>query len=63
VSRLVLRIGYDTLEGTTVDALRATLAARITGQTGLTPTIDLMPADTLLASSPSGIKLPRVVKS
>lgn len=63
VSRLVLRIGYDTLAGTTVDSLRARLAAGITAQTGLTPSIDLMPADTLLASSPSGIKLPRVVKS
>lgn len=63
VSRLVVRIGYDTLEGTTVDVLRATLVARIAAQTGLTPTIELMAADTLLASSPSGIKLPRVVKS
>ena len=63
VARLMLRIGYDTLEGTEVDALRATLAARIAAQTGLTPIIELMPADALLASSPSGIKLPRVVKS
>ncbi|MEA3183260.1 MAG: phenylacetate-CoA ligase [Gammaproteobacteria bacterium] len=63
VSHLALRIGYDTLEGTTVDALRATLAERITAQIGLTPDIELMSADALLASSPSGIKLPRVVKS
>lgn len=63
VSRLVLRIGYDTLEGTTVDILRATLVAKVAAQTGLTPSIELMSADALLASSPSGIKLPRVVKS
>jgi phenylacetate-CoA ligase len=63
VSSLVLRIGYDSLEGTTVAGLRARLAEEIAAQTGLIPSIELMPAEKLLANSASGIKLPRVVKS
>jgi phenylacetate-CoA ligase len=63
VTQLVLRIGYESLEGLSVPELNAILSKRIAAGTGLEPRIHLLPAADLLASSPSGIKLPRVVKS
>lgn len=63
VTQLVLRIGYESLEGLSVQELNAILSRRIQDGTGLAPRIQLLPAADLLASSPSGIKLPRVVKS
>lgn len=62
VTELRVRVGYNERRTTSVADLRERLTTTIHAATGLTPTLELSPESTLLASSRSGIKLPRVVK-
>jgi phenylacetate-CoA ligase len=63
VTVLRLRVGYNPRRMTSLQDLEDRLKVVIKVETGLVPDIELMPEATLLASSQSGIKLPRVVKS
>lgn len=62
VTDLRVRIGYNERRTASVADLQERLIATIRAATGLTPVIELSPEAALLASSRSGIKLPRVVK-
>jgi phenylacetate-CoA ligase len=63
VFELRLRVGYIPRHVTSLQELDAALKAVVNEATGLTPIIELMTEAELLARSPSGTKLPRVVKS
>ena len=59
--RLHIRIGYADRRTRSVADLERRLSRSIHDATGLLPALSLIPESELLASSPSGIKLPRVV--
>jgi hypothetical protein len=62
VTELRVRVGYNERRTASIADLTERLVATIRAATSLTPVLELAPESALLASSRSGIKLPRVVK-
>jgi phenylacetate-CoA ligase len=63
VDVLRIRVGYNPRRTASVDELAQRLRQTVLSTVGISPILELSPEVELLARSPSGIKLPRVVKS
>jgi hypothetical protein len=63
VGELRLRVGYNTRLVASLSDLEAAIKTVVKEATGLEPVVELLPESQLLARSPSGFKLPRVVKA
>ena len=62
MDRLRLRVGYEPSRTGDLDELSVRLRNTVTEQVGVTPELDLVTVDDLLARSSSVAKFPRVVK-
>jgi phenylacetate-CoA ligase len=63
VEELRLRVGYNPRLVTSLSDLEAAIKTVVKEATGFEPVVELLPEAQLLARSPSGFKLPRVVKA
>jgi phenylacetate-CoA ligase len=63
VQDLRLRVGYNPRVVSSLSDLELSIKTAVREATGLEPAVELLPEAQLLARSPSGFKLPRVVKA